>query len=35
MKDYPTLFSNYWNYHTLNVLDITDQLALVAETPPR
>jgi integrase len=33
MKDYPTLFSDYWNYHTLNVLNITDQLALIDETP--
>jgi len=33
MKDYPTLFSDYWIYHTLNVLNITDQLPLVDETP--
>jgi len=33
MKDYPMLFDRYWNYNTLNVLNITDQLQLVDETP--
>jgi integrase len=33
MKDYPTLLIEYWNYHTLNVLNITDQLSLVDEAP--
>ena len=33
MKDYPTLFFNLWIYHTLNVLNITDQLPLVDESP--
>lgn len=30
---YPTLNFEYWNYHTLNVIEITDQLPLVDETP--
>lgn len=33
MDCYPTLYYEYWNYHTLNVLNITDQLPLVDETP--
>lgn len=33
MKCYPTLFLRIWNYNTLNVLNITGQLALVDETP--
>ncbi len=33
MKDYPTLFFKYWIYHTLNVLNITEQLPLVDESP--
>lgn len=31
IKSYPTLLSKYRNYHTFNVLNITDQLALVDE----
>ncbi|AZD61035.1 Phage integrase [Pseudomonas chlororaphis subsp. aurantiaca] len=33
MKYYPTLFGRHWNYNTLNVIDITDQLPLVDEIP--
>jgi len=33
IKCYPTLFFEQWNYHTLNVLNITDQLPLVDESP--
>jgi integrase len=33
MKDYPTLFSKTWNYHTLNVLINTVQLLPVEVTP--
>lgn len=33
MKDYPTLCGRYWIYNTVNVINITDQLSLVDETP--
>jgi len=33
MECYPILFYQIWIYNTLNVFDITDQLALVVETP--
>lgn len=33
MKDYPTLYFFNWINNTLNVIEITDQLSLVDETP--
>ncbi|EJM56583.1 hypothetical protein PMI29_04942, partial [Pseudomonas sp. GM49] len=33
MKDYPTLYFLNWNNNTLDVIEITDQLPLLDETP--